>query len=71
VSLNRETLEAIDLVDKDARYRAVKRLRAWGWLQVRGSSTSGRKLEYRLNFDWAKPRAAVIDLAAVRKTQRP
>jgi hypothetical protein len=69
VSLNQETLEAIELVDKDIRYRAVKRLRAWGWLEVRGAITSGRKLEYRLNSNWTKPEAEVVDFAAVKRAK--
>jgi hypothetical protein len=55
ISLNQETLEAAGLTDRKTRHRAVKKLRAWGWLGVRGAP--GSKLEYRLNPSWAKPKA--------------
>ena len=61
-------LEAIGLVGKDVHYRAVKRLLARGVIEVR--SLYGRKLEYRLNPDWAKPKAEMVNLAAVRKAQK-
>jgi hypothetical protein len=57
VSLNQETLTAVDLADKHVRFRAVRQLRTWGWLEVRGTGVQGRRLEYRLNPDWAKPKA--------------
>jgi hypothetical protein len=67
ISLNEETLTAIDLTDKSTRYRAVRRLLTLGWLELRGAA--GRKPEYRLNPDWAESKAEVIDLAAARKAK--
>jgi hypothetical protein len=70
VSPNRESLEAIGLVDKRARHRAVKRLVACRFLEVRSTGTGGRKLEYRLRPDWARPSAEVIDLKTVKPLGR-
>jgi hypothetical protein len=61
VSLDRISLERVGLANRFARYRAVQRLQALGWLEVRGDA--GSKLEYRVPPNWAKPKAEVIDLA--------
>jgi hypothetical protein len=61
-------LEAIGLADKDVHYRAVKRLISRGVIEVR--SHYGRKLEYRLNPNWAKQKAEVVDPVTVRKAQK-
>lgn len=63
--LNREVLEAIGLTDRWIRRRAVQRLLTFGWLEVRRTAM-GCQLEYRLNPDWAKSSAEVIDLASRR-----
>jgi hypothetical protein len=61
--------ERVGIADRDRRCRIVKRLRAAGILEVRQLNTCGNKVEYRLNPNWAKREAEVIDLAAVRKAQ--
>jgi hypothetical protein len=69
VVLNEANLLVVGLSDKDVRYRAVKQLVACEFMEVRGTSELGRRLEYRLRPDWAapaKPAAKVIDLAKVR-----
>jgi hypothetical protein len=62
--LNEATLNELGLIDKRARCRTVKRLVVLGFIEVRGNP--GGRLEYRLKADWAKPKAEVVDLAAVR-----
>lgn len=67
MSLNQETLREAGLTDRFVRHRAVKRLLARGWLEVRGTNTPGRKLEYRLNPNWALPKAKVVDLGTASR----
>jgi hypothetical protein len=52
VSLDRISLERVGLANRFARYRAVQRLQALGWLEVRGDA--GSKLEYRVPPNWVK-----------------
>jgi hypothetical protein len=63
-----ERFEAIGLTDKRVRYRAVRRLLAHDVIEVR--QLYGLRFEYRLNPNWAKPKAEVVDLAAQRKKRR-
>ena len=68
VLLSDDNLEAIGLTDKDACYRAARRLVADGLIETK--AVPGHKLQYRLNPNWSKPKAEVIDLAARRKVKR-
>jgi hypothetical protein len=71
VPFNREVLENIGLSDKRARHRAVQRLLSLGCIEIRSvAGVAGRRLEYRLNLHWAKPKAAVIDLEATRTARK-
>jgi hypothetical protein len=70
VSLTQELLERVGLLNKDRRYKAMRRVQAAGIMEVRRLNTYGNKLEYRLNPDWVKPKAEVVDLTAVRKARR-
>jgi hypothetical protein len=65
---DQERFAAIGLADRRTRHWFVKRLLARAWIEVR--SRHGRRLEYRLNPNWAKAKAEVVDLAAVRKAQK-
>ena len=67
ILLDQERLAALRLDDKGVRHRAMQRLRARGVIEVR--SRYGRKLEYRLDPNWVKPKAAVVDLESVRKAR--
>jgi hypothetical protein len=71
ISLTQELLERTGLIIRGRRHRALKRLMDTGSLELRRLNTYGNKVEYRLNPNWAKPKAEVVDLAAVRKAQRP
>ena len=63
-----DNLEIVDLADKQVRYRAARRLVAAGYIETR---VVGRhKSQYRLNPNWAKPKAEVVDLTARRKARR-
>ena len=68
--LTQEILERVGLLDEDRRYRVLRQVRADGVLEVRRLNTYGNKVEYRLNPAWAKPKAGVVDLAAVRKARK-
>jgi hypothetical protein len=61
-------LEIIGLVDRHARHHATRRLVTLGWIETK--AIPGHKLQYRLNPDWAKPKAEVVDLASRRKAKR-
>jgi hypothetical protein len=52
------------------RYRILRQVKADGVLEIRRLNTYGNKVEYRLNPNWAKPKAEVVDLAAVRKARK-
>jgi hypothetical protein len=66
--LDQKRFEAIGLGDKHIRYRVGRWLLARNMIEVR--SRPGCRLEYRLNPNWAKPKAEVVNLAAVRKVRK-
>jgi hypothetical protein len=68
ITFDRDACQQLGLVDGDIFYRAARRLKALDILESRGKP--GARLEYRLNPNWAKPKAEVIDLAAARKASR-
>jgi hypothetical protein len=68
---NREILENIGLDNRFVRHRAVKRLLALRCIEVRSiGDVAGRRLEYRLDPNWAKPKAKVVDLESVRRARK-
>lgn len=67
MSFDREMLEELGLTNKDARYRAVRRLLACNAIEIR--HTPGSRLEYRLRPGWPAPKAEVVDLAAPYKSR--
>jgi hypothetical protein len=66
--VERKRLTVMGIANRDAHYRAARRLQALGVIEIR--SRPGCKLEYRLNPNWAKPKAEVVDLAAMRKLRK-
>jgi hypothetical protein len=60
-------LEIVGLTDKYVRHRAACRLASIGWIEIK--AISQHKLQYRLNPDWAKPKAEVINLAAAKQAR--
>jgi hypothetical protein len=66
LALTQELLERVALTDGDRRYRAVRRLVRLGVLEIRRLNTYGNKVEYRVNPNWTKPKAEVIDPGAFR-----
>jgi hypothetical protein len=70
ISLSGKELEALGLSNRATLSKAVKKLVGCGFIEVFGTDSPGKKLEYRLCPNWAKPKAKVVDLAAVRKVQR-
>jgi hypothetical protein len=68
--LTQELLERTNCANRFRRYRALKRLMATGVMEIRRLNTFGNKAEFRINPDWAKPKAEVVDLATARKARR-
>lgn len=68
LTLNEKVLTKLGLANKDVRYRAVQRLVALDYLEVRHKGQT--RLEYRLVPEWFKPKAEVIDLTTMRKIKR-
>jgi hypothetical protein len=68
VSFSNGSLEIVGLADKYVRHRAARRLVAAGYIET---SVIGRhKSQYRLNPNWAKPKAEVVDLDVRRKARK-
>jgi hypothetical protein len=70
IRFTQDLVERTGIADKKRRYRVLCRLRAMGVFEVRRLNASGNKVEYRLDPNWAKPRAEVIELAAVRTARK-
>jgi hypothetical protein len=68
--LTHEILERVGLLNKQRRYRVLQRTRAADVVESRRLNAYGNKVEYRLNPNWAKPKAEVVDLAAMRKARK-
>jgi hypothetical protein len=66
-SLDHKRRATLGMADRIAHHRAARRLQAFGAIDVR--SRPGCKLEYRLNPDWAKPKAKIIDLVTAKRAQ--
>jgi hypothetical protein len=64
---DRATRLALGLADRLSHCRAAKKLVSAGMIEIR--NTPGSRLEYRLNPDWAKPTAEVVDLAAAQNAR--
>jgi hypothetical protein len=70
ISLGGKELEALGLSNRATLSKAVKKLVSCGFIEVFGTDSPGKKLEYRLNPNWAKPKAVVVDLMAARKARK-
>ena len=64
-----DNLEAIGLIDRKLRHRASHRLASEGFIEIR-TNIGRHKAQYRLNPNWAKPKAEIVDLATRRKARR-
>ena len=67
VIFDRAMRVSLGLPSRQAYSKAVKRLRDLGWIETR--SEPGSRLECRLNPNWAKPKAKVINLAAAKQAR--
>jgi hypothetical protein len=64
-----DNLQAIGLIDRKLRHRASHRLASEGFIEIR-TNIGRHKAQYRLNPNWAKPKAEIVDLATRRKARR-